>query len=66
MPQSVRLSVLLSVPERSCSGRVACVGYSHRRPPEMCGLRTRLRTDVDPPRVELVTNYRVCGMKHEL
>ena len=23
------------------------------RPPEMCGLRTRLRTDADPPRVEL-------------
>jgi len=30
-----------------------CLQLSHRRPPEMCGLRTRPRTDVDPPRVEL-------------
>jgi len=27
-----------------------CLQFSHRRPPEMCGLRTRPRTDVDPPR----------------
>ena len=27
-----------------------CLQLSHRRPPEMCGLRTRQRTDVDPPR----------------
>jgi len=38
-------------------GAAACLGYrhagclqlSHRRPAEMCGLRTRPRTDVDPP-----------------
>jgi len=40
-------SVRLSVPRRSCLG---CLQLSHRRPPEMCGLRTRPRTDVDPPR----------------
>ena len=27
-----------------------CLQLSHRRPPETCGLRTRPRTDVDPPR----------------
>ena len=44
---SVCLSLRLSVPWRSCPR------LGHRRPPEMCGLRTRPRTDVDPPRVEL-------------
>jgi len=41
-------SVRLSVPWRSC---LDCrLQLSHRRPPEMCELRTRPRTDVDPPR----------------
>jgi len=33
------------------------------RPPQMCGLRTRPRTDVDPPRVELPSagTYRFAG-----
>jgi len=50
--QSVRLSVRLSVPWRSFLGyRLAgCLQLSHRRPPEICGLRTRPRTDVDPSR----------------
>jgi len=45
--RSVRLSVSL----RSCRGyrHAGCLQLSHRRPPEMCGLRTRPRTDVDPP-----------------
>jgi len=45
-------SVRLSVPWRSCLGyrHADCLQRSHRRQPEMCGLRTRLRTDVDPPR----------------
>jgi len=42
MPRSVRPSVCLSQ-------GAAALGYSHRRPLEMCGLRTRPRTDVDPP-----------------
>jgi len=44
-----------SVPGRSCLRRAAALalGYSHRRTPEICGLRTRPRTDVDPTRVEL-------------
>ena len=44
--------VRLSVPRRSCLGyrRAGCLQLSHRRPPEMCGLRTRPRTDVDPSR----------------
>ena len=46
-------SVRLSVPRRSCLGyrHAGCLQLSHRRPPEMCGLRTRPRTDVDPPRL---------------
>jgi len=42
----------LSVSWRSCLGyrHTGCLRLSHRRPPEMCGLRTRPRTDVDPPR----------------
>jgi len=45
-------SVRLSVPRRSCLDyrHAGCLQLSHRRPPEMCGLRTRPRTDVDPPR----------------
>ena len=45
-------SVRPSVPRRSCLGcrHAGCLQLSHRRPPEMCGLRTRPRTDVDPPR----------------
>ena len=45
-------SVRLSVPWRSRLGyrHAGCLQLSHRRPPEMCGLRTRPRTDVDPPR----------------
>ena len=37
------LSVCLSVPRRSCLGyrRTGCLQLSHRRPPEMCELRTR-------------------------
>ena len=50
-----------SVPGRSCRRRAASLGYKHagclqlsqRRPPEMCRLQTRPRTDVDPLRVEL-------------
>ena len=36
----------------SCLGyrRAGCLQLSHRRPPEMCVLRTRPQTDVDPPR----------------
>ena len=45
-------SVRLSVPWRSCLGyrHAGCLQLSHRRPPDMCGLRTRPRTDADPPR----------------
>jgi len=45
--RSFRLSVLW----RSCLGyrHAGCLQFSHRRPPEMWGLRTRPRTDVDPP-----------------
>ena len=41
----------LSVPWRSCLGyrHAGCLQFNHRRPPEMCGLRTCLWTDVDPP-----------------
>ena len=48
-------SVRPSVPWRRCLGyrHAACLQLSHRRPPEMCGLYTRPRTDVDVPRVEL-------------
>ena len=43
----------VSVPWRSCLGyrHAGFLQLSHRRPPEMCGLRTRPRTDVDPPRI---------------
>ena len=45
-------SVRMSVPWRSCLGygHAGCPQRCHRRPPAMCGLRTRPRTDVDPPR----------------
>ena len=45
-------SVRLSVPWRSCLGyrHADCLQLSHRRSPEMCGLWTRPRTDVEPPR----------------
>ena len=45
-------SVHLSVPWRSCLDykHAGCLQLGHCRPPEMCGLRTRPRTDVDPPR----------------
>jgi len=42
--RSVRLFVRQSVPWRSC------LQLSHRRSPEICGLRNRPRTDVDPSR----------------
>jgi len=44
-------SVRLTVPLRSCLGyrHAGCLQPSHRRPPEMCGLRSRPRTDVDRP-----------------
>jgi len=45
-------AIRLSVPWRSCLcyRQAGCLQLSHRRPPEMCGLLTRPRTDVDPPR----------------
>ena len=45
-------SVIVSVPWRSCLGyrHAGCLQLSQCRPPEMCGLWTRPRTDVDPPR----------------
>ena len=51
-------SVRLSVPWRSCLGyrHAGCLQLSHRRPPEMCGLRTRPRTDVDPPQFLPLSN----------
>ena len=45
---SLYLSVCLSQPRLQARWLPAA-----GRPPEMCGLRTRPRTDVDPPRVEL-------------
>jgi len=51
-------SVRLSVPWRSRLDyrNAGCLQLSYRRPPEMCGLRTRPRTDVDPPRFLPPTN----------
>jgi len=45
-------SVRLSVPWRGCLGyrHADCLQLSNRQPPEMCGLRTRPRTDADPLR----------------
>ena len=44
--------IRLPVPWRSCLGyrHTGCLQLSHRWSPEMCGLRTRPRMDVDPPR----------------
>ena len=49
-------SVRLSVPWHSCPGyrHAGCMHLSHHRSPEMCGLRTRPRTDIDPPRRQSV------------
>jgi len=54
-------AIRLSVPWRSCLGyrHASCLQLSHRRPPEMCGLRTRPRTDVDPPRF-LLGSETIC------
>jgi len=51
-------SVRLSVRWRSCLGYslAGCLQLSHCRPPEMCGLLTRPRTDVDPPRFLPLSN----------
>ena len=49
----VCLSVSLSQPRLSARWLPAA-----GRPPEICGLRTRPRTDVDPPRVELPSAAR--------
>ena len=56
-------SVRLSVPWRGCLGfrHAGCLQLSHRRPPEMCRLRTRPRTDVDPPRFLPPSNYHRRG-----
>ena len=60
---SFRHSVRLSIPWRSCLGyrHAGCLQLSHRRPPEMCGLRTRPRTDVDPPRFLPPSNFHLRG-----
>ena len=51
---AICLSVFLSHGAAALGYRhVGCLQLSHRRPSEMCGLRTRPPTDVDPPRVEL-------------
>jgi len=48
----IRPSVCLSISRRSCLAyrHAGCLQLSHRRPPDMCQMRTRPRTDVDPPR----------------
>ena len=50
-------SIRLSVPWRSCLGyrHAGCLQLSHHRPPEMCGLRTR----IDPPRFLPPSNCHV-------
>ena len=59
-------SVRLSVPRRSCLGyrHAGCLQLSRRRPPEMHGLRTRPRTDVDPPRILPPSNCHRRGGGH--
>ena len=59
LSNTARLSVLRrscpfarSCPTLGCM-HAGCLQLCHRRPPEMCGLRTRSRTHVDPPPVEL-------------
>ena len=61
-------SVRLSVPWRSCLGyrHAGCLQLSYRRLPEMCGLRTRPRTDVDPPRFLPPSNCRRRGGAYRL
>jgi len=54
----IRPSVCPSLGYSTLAAWRSCLGYRHwlpaaGRPPETCGLRTRPRTDVDPPRVEL-------------
>ena len=46
--RSVRLSVIWRI--CLCYRHAGCLQLSHHRLPEMCGLWTRPRTDVDPPR----------------
>ena len=70
--RSVRLSVRPSVcpmaqlPRLNNIINVRYLQLSHRRPPLMCGLRIRPRTDVDPPRFLPPSNchrrgaYRLC------
>jgi len=70
--RSVRLSVRPSVcpmaqlPRLNKIINVRYLQLSHRRPPLMCGLRIRPRTDVDPPRFLPPSNchrrgaYRLC------
>jgi len=56
---AIRPSVCPSIGYSTLAACRSCLGYRHAgcpaagRPPEVCGLRTRPRTDVDPPRVEL-------------
>ena len=60
MPRSVRPSVRLSVPTGLGAQASCAIGLARStrpiapqqpcRPPELCGLRIRPRTDVDPPR----------------
>jgi len=54
----IQRSVRPSVPWRSCLGyrHAGCLQLSRRRPSEMCGLRTRPWTDVDPPRFLPLSN----------
>ena len=50
------LSIDIEIPQTSFDRHIlgyrqaGCLQLSHRLLPEMCGLRTRPRTDVDPPR----------------
>ena len=49
---TIRTPVCLShgAADEAIGTLAACSLATARRPPQMCGLRTRLRTDVDPPR----------------
>ena len=65
--RSVCLSVCpIIIIKRSCLGyrHAGCLQVSHRRPPEMCGLRTRPRTDVDPPRFFYTVQLSSAGGGH--
>ena len=61
---AIRLPLRLSVPWHSCLGyrHVGCLQLSHFRPPEMCGLWTRPRTDIDPPRFLPLSNCHWGGI----